>query len=182
MKINYGIRTLLVATSLVAMLTSSCISREEAFGKNPQTITFNQPVEYSMPDIHQMVEKRGFNDFTCDGLTDMVEINNTKFFAQDYNMKIFPGYLNLDGVIQFSDKSYIVDLPLKKDWFIGTPKFDTADVNNDGCADISLTEYNSSWGTDKVVMKVAINNGNGKIFNFYDTGVLLRNSYFLTMT
>ncbi len=110
------------------------------------------------PERLRNSEKRGFADFNGDGLEDMVQVNDEKFWGQDYQMDVFFGE-NVNGRLAFASEPVRVNLPITFDWFSSAIKIDTADPNGDGYADIVFTQYNEKWGDDTLDIAIAVNNG-----------------------
>lgn len=122
-------------------------------------------IEYSPPNTVQLpynasyAEKRGFGDMNGDGLTDMVEIIDDKFIGTDYKAKIFYGQ-NENGLLTFaSGRDY--DINVKVNWFSSQTKFDIADINGDGFADITFTQYKKGIFSDTYDISVSINDKEG---------------------
>ena len=110
-----------------------------------------------LPHDATYAEKRGFGDATCDGITDMIEIEDTVIFGQKYEVRIFTGYFE-EGILHFKSNPKILPLPTSLSWFSSATKLDVGDVNGDGCADIIFTQYIEQWGRDKLNIGFALNN------------------------
>jgi hypothetical protein len=171
---------------LLSFTLTSCGDTENPFSIVENTVRFMSADKQVMVNKNaSYAEKRGFNDFTGDGIEDMIEIEDEKFFGQDYKVRIFPGMKNKDGLLAFDDP-YKVDLKLKYSWFSSYTKMDTADVNGDGAADIIFSTYkDNAFKEDQYFIAIGINQGDGKNFVFKEKievkDAKTSNSYFKSM-
>lgn len=134
-----------------------CKERSEVIRVTSNKAQFDQGYIKPMPTLRNS-EKRGFADFTCDGVEDMIEINDEKFFGQEYKINLFEGYLDENNQVQFKSKR-VVDLGIQLNNWSSQTKMDTADINGDGCADVVFSDISTSWRDVHVRLEVAMNLG-----------------------
>ena len=146
-------------TLLLCLLSLGCVSREELQANAPPAIAFHSPGKLRISNQADEAEKRGFADFTGDGITDMIEIVDLAWFGQEWVGRIFKGEKTADGLVTFLDP-YQVALPITEEWFTSQTKFDTADINGDGYADVVIAQLDD----DKYTIQVGINQRDGKTF------------------
>ena len=106
-------------------------------------------------------KKRKFDDFTGDGIEDMMEVRDTVVVGQDYKGYVFPG-VNNEGYLQFSQEGrFVMDIPTKMSWFSAQTKIDAADTGGDKLADVIFSEYRVRIGRNTFNAKIALNQGDG---------------------
>lgn len=151
---------LLLATMTMLTLISGCKKRSEVLIVQENTVKFEQAVIYEMPHLRYS-EKRGFADLNCDGVEDMLEINDESSFfesAEEYNINFFEGHIE-NGETLYK-KSKIIPIKIDLKWFVNAMKIDTADINGDGCADVVFTSVLSEYRKPtRLQIKVAFNMG-----------------------
>ena len=155
----------ILKTSTIVCLTGlaawGCSSREDKLGDLNQYITFTHPVVVQMSQEASGSEKRKFADFNGDGLEDMGEVTDEKLFGQDYQLRVFPGYMNDDNLLTFGSNTFELKIPLKKRFASSATKIDSGEVNGDGYADIIFTRFVQKWGDDEYHAEIALNNADG---------------------
>jgi len=156
-------KTLLTLLATAGLVASGC-SRDSAMENAQPALQFSKPHIVQLPSEATSALKRGFADFTGDGITDMIEINDEAFFGQEWKGNIFPGNKGPDGVLGFTSP-YTVDLPIQAKWFSSQTKLDTGDINGDGFADVILTQYIEGFRRDTYHFSVGVNQ-DGKNFSF----------------
>ncbi len=162
---NRKLSLVVAGAALAAGAAGVGCTRASALADAPEAIEFSKPGRVEMSTEAGYAKKRGFGDFTCDGITDMIEINDKKLFGQDWRGNIFPGQRNEKGMVVFT-KPYEVKLPMVASWFSTKTKLDTGDVNGDGCAEVIMTEYEDNIGKDEYHISIAMNQGDGRTFKF----------------
>ena len=138
-----------------------CESRDDLTKSFPDNIKHSPNSIIKLSKNVSNSDKRGFNDFDGDGVTDMIEVNDEAFFSQDFQVRIFKGHKN-KNILSFSNDYVKVPLNIKTSWGVSNLKIDSADVNGDGLADIVFTEYKEGWRKDDIKISIAINIGNLK--------------------
>ncbi len=141
---------------LSAISLVGCKTRDEVLIIDTNEVAFDVGYVKEMPKLRNS-EKRGFADFTCDGIEDMIEVNDEKFFGQDYKINLFEGY-EKDGMVYFKDKR-VVNLGIELNSWSSQTKMDTADINGDGCADVVFSDISTSWRDVNIRLEVAMNLG-----------------------
>lgn len=159
-------KMLLSASLLSIMFLSGCKDRSEVFIIEEDTVRFSNNAIVEMPNLRNS-EKRGFSDLNCDGVEDMLEINDESslFSMKDkYKINFFEGYLQ-DGETHYkSPRKIEIDIDLS--YFKQALKIDTADLNGDQCADIVFTSVITKWRKPTTLqMKVAMNMGELKFLS-----------------
>lgn len=145
------------------LVLAGCTSRAQLQASAPEALAFHSAGHVQISNQAEDAEKRGFADFNGDGLTDMIEINDTVWWGQKWVGRIFEGKKNQDGLLTFVDP-YEVSLPISEDWFTEQTKFDTADVNGDGFSDVVIAQLTD----DQYTIKVALNQHDGKTFRLVE--------------
>lgn len=150
----------ILTISLPVILLTGCFKgRDEVYIPKDNSLSFNATSSIKkMPNLKGS-EKRGFADFDCDNIEDMVQINDEKFWGQDYKFDFFKGYYE-DGTTKYLPSKKINISINKKSWGSSQIKFDTADIDGNGCADIIITSVQDKLGKGAVLrMSVAMNQG-----------------------
>lgn len=145
---------------IVAVMFLGCQSREDLTKNYADEVKVSTSKTISLPKNVSYSKKRGFNDFNGDGIEDMIEINDEAWFGQDFQVRIYEGYVNKEKNLAFSNKFIKVPLNIKVSWGVSNLKIDSADINGDGLSDIIFTEYKENWKTDDIKISVALNQGN----------------------
>lgn len=149
----------LVTSAALALGVGSC-TRSGALEHARPALRFSKAGMVDLPEEAGYAKKRGFADFTCDGITDMIELRDEAIIGQKWTGKIFAGYKGDDGLLHFA-KPRKFNLPINSKWFSSKTKLDTADVNGDKCADVVVTQYFEGILTDTYKMGIAMNLGDG---------------------
>jgi hypothetical protein len=153
--------------AVIASLTmiTACTDRNDLFGNQPANVTFSTPTVVKLADSISYAEKRKVIDYNCDGIEDMIEVNDDAWVGQEYSAKVILGKKGADGIVEFEDTATTFKLPLSSS-FGSTYKIDSADVNGDGCGDFVFTEYKTGFTSDSYTAKIAINQNKGTSFVF----------------
>lgn len=148
----------IVMISLISMGLTGCFAKRHEVYK-PQLNELKTMTTGSVENMQKLrnSEKRGFADFDCDGVEDMVQINDEKLFGQDYKMDFFKGYYDNDE-LRFKTPQKI-NLDIKSFWGENV-KLDSGDLNGDSCADIVFTTLEMNRSKIAFKMSVAMNQGN----------------------
>lgn len=153
-------KKLIFALTLSTMLFGCTKERSEEIKKEEDTINFNNASIVRMPKMSNS-DKRGFSDLNCDGIQDMIEINDeSDFFSfnNKYELTYFEGYINNKSVNYKTSKKIPINIDLSI--FREGLKIDTGDINGDKCDDIIFTSVISNMGDNtKLQTKVAFNLG-----------------------
>lgn len=148
------IKILLIAS--IILTQAGCKTRDEVLNVQSNVVDFKNGYVMELPKLRNS-EKRGFADITCDGIDDMIEINDEKFIGQEYKLNVFEGYVE-DGKIKYKDKK-IVDIDIELHTWSSQFKMDTADINGDGCADVVFSDISTSWKDVNIRLEAAMNLG-----------------------
>ena len=156
----------LIIISLVAI--SSCGDSKtrgqvETVNQYPEIKTKFSAYKYQELDKLEWMLKRSFNDFDCDGISDMFGIKDTTglFQTADYKGSFFKGYYDESGILQFDMHVKEVNIPFRVNWGSGG-KLDSADINSDNCADAIYTQFVDN-NSGKMYFKFAINDTKMKL-------------------
>ncbi len=173
-----GARVAILMLGSALMVAAGCtahageIEQEQSKSSSPPRganfagkILFGKELFVATPASAQGATKRGFADFTGDGVEDMIEVRNDGFLLQNWNAHIFPGRQDTSvdpSVLRFENTPMKVSLPVREGFGAKKTKFDTADINGDGYADIVLSQYKESLlGIfETVTLHAAINQRN----------------------
>ncbi len=144
----------LITTFLVTLILSACSKHSDHFGENDTIVTFSDPEIVLLPDSFSYAHKRKVVDYNCDGIEDVIEVNDEKFgFGEDWQGGVI---LGLDTVpLSFENKKTSVKLPHTTGFTHF--KIDSAYVNDDHCGDIIFTEYISNVNSYGYKASIAIN-------------------------
>jgi hypothetical protein len=139
---------------------------------SPATINEMTPLTFAT--------KRGFDDYNCDGISDMIAMkDSTGFFeAQDFKATVYTGFYNKSGILDFkAPNSEKMNLPFRVDR--GNWKLDSVKLNKDNCSDVVFTNFRDT-SNGEFTIKFAINAGDYQLvpleskFNnkeYYENGV-----------
>lgn len=155
----------LFLTTFLILSLSACQSRDEVIVAKEDQLKFSSIKTVQMPVLRNS-EKRSFTDLNCDGIEDMIEINDhSSFFSlkNKYNLNYFEGYTDQDNISVTYKPSVLIPIDIDLSFFKSALKIDTADVNGDGCSDIVFTTVEETRNNTELNIKVAYNLGN---FNF----------------
>lgn len=146
--------TFLLLSSLVL---SGCKTRDEIVVRGNNHVDFTAGLIQKMPLNMTNSEKRSQGDLNCDGIEDMFEINDTKFFTQDYKINFYEGFMN-NKIREFKEP-IVLNLGIKMSNWSDQVKMDAAYLNDDKCIDIVFADIDD----DVLRLEVAMNQG-GFIF------------------
>ena len=134
-----------------------CIARDDVLRSAEPAIEFNERAKRPLAKKASYSEKRGYGDFNCDEIEDVVEVNDEQIIGQKWEAAIFYGYKGKDGKINFKDDPVVRVLPIKCNWISSKTKLDISDLNCDCYSDVLMTQYREVIGTDKYHLHAAIN-------------------------
>jgi hypothetical protein len=178
-----------IASLSIVLALTACTKRSEVETKlkyaEPTVVFSEAKTEY----IEQLIyaDKRSFNDYDCDGITDMAAMvdKNGILKPQKFMADFYKGYYDKEGLVNFKYTESEFKIPFKVDKWVDQFKLDSVSLNNDGCSDIVYTAFSDS-SNGKFKMKFAINDNDleitdknkfipiEKIFTnkeYYDTGI-----------
>ena len=149
-------------TSLILLSLTACKGRDELLNVEEDKVSFSENKMVYLPNITNS-EKRSTADLNCDGIDDMIEINDeSSFFSFDekYEMKFYEAYLDKEKIKHYKNSKTIqIDIDLSM--FSDGLKIDTADINGDQCDDIVFTSLISKNSKEtKLNLQIAVNQGN----------------------
>lgn len=145
-------RNLIVLISCLTFF--GCKDRNEVLDVGEPLVNFSHGVVADMPTGMVNSEKRSQGDLDCDGIEDMFEINDTKFFGQEYKMNFYKG--KIEDNKRIFEKPIIIDLGIKLNNWSSQVKMDSAHLNKDQCIDIVFVDVKKN----QIRMEVAMNQGN----------------------
>lgn len=152
MKLNMKTSVLLCS----ALTLLGCKDRSEVVNYGQNLVDFSDGYVQKMPTTISNSEKRSQGDLDCDGIEDMFEINDTKFWGQEYKINFYKGYM--DGDKRMFEPPKVVDLGLKLNNWSSQVKMDSAYLDYDQCIDIVFVDVSKK----NIRMEVAMNQGNLK--------------------
>ncbi len=154
--------------SLIALLLIGCTDRREVNSHYEPAIVFASADTTVLPETVEYTTKRGFDDFNGDGITDMFAImDESGFFEkQDFQAKIYFGFYNSEGILNFDPEYEARELKIQMSWWSDAVKMDVGDINGDGYADVVFSQYRSYYGEDELKLAIAINQS-GDTFKQY---------------
>lgn len=157
----------LIPTLLILSFALTGCTRASYTSHYAEAVVFGEPKTVPLPEGTSYAIKRGFDDFNCDQIPDMLEIRDEAVWGQDFSVTVFPGYYNNDGIVQFSNDAFKMKLPINLEWFSSSTKMDVGDVNGECYSDIIFTQYYEPFlGDDTMYIAFALNRG-GKEFEHY---------------
>lgn len=137
-----GVMTMFKSLSAIVLglMLAACQPREDRTQRFSAPIAFAAPAVVKLPASSGRAKKRGFGDFNCDGIEDMLEIKKTSVFKRKYRVRIFLGD-DANGILQFKNDFIHMDLPTHLAWYSSNTKIDIGDINGDGCTDVIFSQY-----------------------------------------
>ncbi len=181
-------KTLIAITTITAL--TACKGREDfekELGYVEPTVSFNQQPIISSVEQFVYADKRGFDDYECDGITDMYSMKDQAdwYKTQDFKADFYKGYYDNDGLLTFKSTGNKIDIPFRVEKWVSQYKLDSVKLNSDTCTDMVYTGFTDNYN-GRFKMKFAINNTDvgmdnpnklipiEQVFdnkNYYDTGI-----------
>lgn len=145
-------------------------------------VSFENEYFYHTANDAKNSEKRGFNDYNGDGITDMIEIDDEAFWGQDYYLYLFEGYKDpQSNLLKFKPKK-TSKISLEINNWATLNKLDTGDINGDGLADLIYTSYTEGFSSDDINIQIGINQGDGLNYKWITKKMVEKKNTFLSLS